>query len=253
MTLTSIKPGLHAAGDLPLHPTLIHPKTGVPIRALGFRRDGQAIWPVLGAAPDDGGGDGGSGGEGTDGGQSGSGESGADGGGQGGEDKPLGPGGEKALREEREARKALEKKLAALAPLEKLAEALGGGDVGKGKSEVEQLTERLAAQEQAIVDERIARWRAEVQADKKLTAVQAARLVGSTKEELAKDADDLLAAFGGSNSGSDDGEGGQGGRRRPGMRPDPAQGARPGQKTSSLDAGRSLYAERHNKQKTTTT
>ncbi|PWR08582.1 hypothetical protein DKT68_15310 [Micromonospora acroterricola] len=242
MTLTSIKPGLHAAGDLPLHPTLTHPLTGAPIRALGVRRNGQAIWPVIGAAepepekpeggkepekpadkPDDGG--------------------------QGGEDKPLGPGGEKALAAEREARKSLEKQLAELAPLRKLAEALGGGDAGKGKSEVEQITERLAAQEQAIQDEKVARWRAEVQADKKLTAAQAARLQGSSKEELAKDADDLLAAFGGPK----DDEDGKDARRRVGMRPDPAQGARPGEKASSLDAGRSLYAERHKKKSTTTT
>ncbi|WBB73244.1 hypothetical protein O7602_26750 [Micromonospora sp. WMMD1128] len=246
MTLTSTKPGLRAAGDLPMHPTLTHPKTGAPIRALGMRRNGQAIWPVLGAAPDDGS-------EGEGGGDSGGpegdkpeGESGKPGG-EG--DKPLGPGGEKALREEREARKALEKRIAALAPLEKLAEALGGGDASKGQTEVEQLTERLAAQEKAIADERVARWRAEVQADKKLTAAQAARLVGSTKDELTKDADELLAAFGGGGTQDD----GQGGGQRRGMRPDPAQGARPGQKTSSLDSGRSLYAERHNKTKTTTT
>jgi len=242
MTLTSTKPGLHAAGDLPMHPTLTHPLTGAPIWALGMRRDGQVIWPVIGAAdpepekpegvkepekpadkPDDGS--------------------------KGGEDKPLGPGGEKALREEREARKALEKQLAELSPLRKLAEALGGGDADKGKSEVEQLTERLAAQEKAIVDERTARWRAEVQADKKLTAVQASWLVGSTREEMEKAADELLAAFGGPRQDDDR----NAGAPRRGMRPDPAQGARPGEKTSSLDAGRSLYADRHNKSKTTTT
>ncbi|MGC5033070.1 hypothetical protein [Micromonospora sp. DT229] len=243
MTLTSIKPGLRAVGDLPLHPTLTHPHTGAPIRALGVRRNGQVIWPALGAAPDDGGeSEGGGESGGTEGGKP-EGEAGKP---EGEGDKPLRPAGQEALRKEREARKALEKKLATLAPLEKLAAALGGGDVDKGKSEVEQLTERLAAQEQAIADERTARWRAEVQAEKGLTAAQAARLVGSTREEMAADADDLLAAFGGDQTG-------QNGTRRPGMRPDPAQGARPGQKTSSLDAGRSLYAERHNKTKTTTT
>ncbi|TBL44251.1 hypothetical protein EYA84_02070 [Verrucosispora sp. SN26_14.1] len=245
MTLTSIKPGLRAAGDLPLHPTLTHPHTGAPIRALGVRRDGRLIWPALGAAPDDGGEGGGESGE-TEGGKP-EGESGKS---EGDGDKPLGPGGEKALAAEREARKALEKRIAALAPLEKLATALGGGDVDKGKTEVEQLTERLAAQERAIADERTARWRAEVQAEKKLTAVQAARLVGSSREELLADADELLAAFGG--TGQDD-QAGQNGARRPGMRPDPAQGARPGQKTSSLESGKSLYGERHNKKTTTTT
>lgn len=243
MTLT--KPGLRAAGDLPTHPTLIHPTTGLPLRAVGLRRDGRAIWPVLGASSDDPS-------NGAPPGDPGAEQPPASPPPAGGEsqDKPLGPGGEKALAAEREARKALEKRIAALAPLEKLAEALGGGDVDKGKGEVEQLTERLAAQERAIAEERTARWRAEVQAEKGLTAVQAARLVGASRDELAKDADALLAAFGGTQQGGE--QGGQG-ERRPGMRPDPAQGARPGQKTSSLDAGRSLWAERHNKKKTTTT
>ena len=34
--------------DLPTHPSQRHPLTGAPIRALGFRRDGRAIWPILG-------------------------------------------------------------------------------------------------------------------------------------------------------------------------------------------------------------
>jgi hypothetical protein len=245
--MTIIKPGLHAAGDLPLHPTLTHPKTSAPIRALGFRRNGQAIWPALGASPDDGGSDGE--GQGADGGQGGGqGESG--GSGQGGEDEPLGPGGKKALREEREARKALEKKLAELAPLaalKPLADLLGDKPSGNGQTDLEQLTERLNKHDAELAAERAARWRAEVQAEKGLTAKQAARLVGSTKDELLADADELLATFG--SSGQPEGE--QPPARRPGMRPDPAQGARPGQKTSSLDAGRSLYAERH-KTKTTT-
>lgn len=55
----------HPAG-LPLHPTMRHPHTGAPLRALYVRRNGQPCWPILGAAdapPDDGGtgGDSGSG------------------------------------------------------------------------------------------------------------------------------------------------------------------------------------------------
>jgi len=47
------------------HPHLVHPRTGLPLAALGFRKDGRPIWPVLGASPDDdGNGDGGSGGDG---------------------------------------------------------------------------------------------------------------------------------------------------------------------------------------------
>jgi hypothetical protein len=238
MTLTIIKPGLRAAGDLPVHPTLTHPRTGLPLVAVGFRRDGRVIWPQLG-------------GDGTDPpadppANPPAGPPPADPPRVDPPDEPLGPGGKKALAEERAARKALEKQLGELAPLKQLANLLGGKPTGDGKTDLEKLTERLAAQEQSIEAERQARWRAEVQADKGLTAKQAARLVGSTKEELLADADELLETFVANRDGGDDGQD-DGKRRKPGMRPDPAQGARPGQKASSLDAGRSLYAERHKK------
>lgn len=35
---------------LPKHPTLFHPITGEPLRALGIRRDGTTIWPILGGS-----------------------------------------------------------------------------------------------------------------------------------------------------------------------------------------------------------
>src|SRR5687768_11663324 len=84
-------------------------------------------------------------------------------------DKPLGPAGERALAAEREARKALERQLAELAPLKKLAEALGaGGPQAGGKSEVELLNERFSSYEQQLAEERHARWVAEVAAEKGL-------------------------------------------------------------------------------------
>jgi hypothetical protein len=46
MSLRLIKPGLSAAGR-------VHPKTGQPIEPLYVRKDGSAVWPVLGAASDD--------------------------------------------------------------------------------------------------------------------------------------------------------------------------------------------------------
>lgn len=110
------------------------------------------------------------------------------------DDKPLGPGGEKALQAEREARKALEKQIADLAPLKKLADALGAG-APAGKSEVELLQEKFAQHEVELTKERAARWRAEVAAEKSLTPAQAARLVGTTREELLADADALVALF----------------------------------------------------------
>ncbi|MGH3858238.1 hypothetical protein [Actinokineospora sp.] len=38
---------------LPFHATLVHPHTGKPLQAIGYRRDGRPIWPVMGASPDD--------------------------------------------------------------------------------------------------------------------------------------------------------------------------------------------------------
>ncbi|WP_409186716.1 hypothetical protein F9C11_21745 [Amycolatopsis sp. VS8301801F10] len=134
------------------------------------------------------------------------------------QDEPLGEGGIKALQAEREARKALEKKLEGLAPLQKLAEVLGAtGDPATGKTEIEQITERLANHETELKTEREARWRAEVANAKKLTPEQAAELRGSTAEELAAHADRLLALFPAAPAG---------GKVPP--RPDPSQGGQGG-------------------------
>ncbi|MGW1057615.1 hypothetical protein [Micromonospora rubida] len=107
-------------------------------------------------------------------------------------DPPLGPAGEKALKEEREARKALEKQLA---PLMQIAQALGGQPTGDGKTDLELLTERLGKHEEELSTERAARFRAEVAHAKGLSPAQAARLHGSTREELEADADALLTLF----------------------------------------------------------
>lgn len=130
-------------------------------------------------------------------------------------DAPLGPAGLKALQEEREARKALERRLAALAPLEKLAAALAGAEqAGDGRTDVERLTERINKYEADLAAEREARWRAEVAAEKGLPAELAGRLRGTTREELAADADALKALIPAAPSGP----------RIPA--PDPTQGAR---------------------------
>jgi len=68
----------------------VHPYTG--LTAIGLRRNGAPIWPVMGAAPDDEPGD-----DEPD-------ETGDDTG-DGDEDKPLGPQGEKALQAEKDKRK----------------------------------------------------------------------------------------------------------------------------------------------------
>ena len=106
-------------------------------------------------------------------------------------DEPLGENGLKALQAEREARKALEDRLKKLSPLEKIAEALGGGDPEKGKSEIEQLTERLSQHEKDLLEERTARWKLEAISAHKLPAEWADRLRGTTRDELLADAETL--------------------------------------------------------------
>jgi hypothetical protein len=140
-------------------------------------------------------------------------------------DTPLGPAGERALATERAERKKLEQQLAALSPLTKLAEALGAGTpAAGGKSDVELLQEKFGTYEQQLAEERQARWRAEVAAEKGLNAQQAARLQGSTRDELTADADALVALFPTAPAGP----------RNP--TPDPSQGARGGQPGPDLDA-----------------
>lgn len=51
MDLRSIQPGLAAASQVPLF--MIHPKTGDMITPLGYGKNGQPWWPVMGGAPDD--------------------------------------------------------------------------------------------------------------------------------------------------------------------------------------------------------
>src|SRR5690606_30758410 len=81
-----------------------------------------------------------------------------------------------ALRKEREARKALERQLAELAPLKQLADLLGGKATGDAKTDLERLTERMDQYERQITEERMARWRAEVAAEKGLSPALAERL-----------------------------------------------------------------------------
>lgn len=140
------------------------------------------------------------------------------------DDPPLGEGGMKALAAEREARKALEKQLAALSPLQKLADALVGDKKPDGKTEVDLITERLAKHETDLATEREARWKAEVAHASGLTPEQAEWLRGTTREEIQGSADRLKAAFPAAPAGS-----------RPPV-PDPSQGARGNSAEVDLDA-----------------
>lgn len=143
-------------------------------------------------------------------------------------EEPLGPAGIKALQQEREAREALEREMA---PLKELAKALTGGKPPAGKSEIDLINEKLAEQAETIKQQAVSLLRADVAADKELTAQQAAMLVGSTREELAAYADKLIELFG--KPAVDPAT-----QRKSGTpRPDPAQGARPGEKPTGKDAG----------------
>lgn len=85
----------------------------------------------------------------------------------------------------------LRKRLRELEPLAAKAKELEDAN----KSEAEKLTERLSGAEKRAQEAELRALRLEVAAEKGLTPAQARRLVGSSKEELEEDADDLLSSF----------------------------------------------------------
>ena len=119
----------------------------------------------------------------------------------------LGDAGKRALDQERKARRDAEAKAADLA---KRLEALEDQD----KSEVEKLRKENAQLKSDLAASASKADRLEVALAKGLTAAQAKRLVGSTREELESDADEILETFGGKPSGKDDGDGGDGGKSK---------------------------------------
>ncbi len=101
----------------------------------------------------------------------------------------LGDAGKRAIQREREARKELEAKLKELEPLAAKARELEESN----KSEAQRLQERAEAAERAAQEAQSRALRIEVASAKGLPAQLAARLTGSTQEELEADADALLA------------------------------------------------------------
>ena len=65
----------------------------------------------------------------------------------------------------------------------------------RDKSEAQKLAERAEAAERAVAAAEARALRLEVASEKGLTAAQAKRLVGSSREELEADADELLETF----------------------------------------------------------
>lgn len=104
------------------------------------------------------------------------------------DNEPLGEAGKQALVKERAAAKAAEKRAAD-------AEARIKEFEDRDKSDAQKLQEEHDA---AIAERdtlRTQTLRRDVADEKGLTAAQAKRLVGSTREELEADADDILTAF----------------------------------------------------------
>lgn len=144
----------------------------------------------------------------------------------------LGDAGKKALDEERAARREAEKQRkdleARLKELEPLAAKAKQLEDSK-KTETEKLGEKLTAAEKRAVEAEQRALRLEVASAKGLTQAQAKRLVGTTKEELEADADELLTSFGATDtSGAPKGSGGGKGRTpveklRPGAMPSPPE------------------------------
>lgn len=97
---------------------------------------------------------------------------------------------EKIEKVNREAA-SLRARLKELEPLAKRAQELDEAQ----KTETQRATEALTAAEQRAVAAEAKLMRAEVAAEKGLTAAQAKRLVGGTREELLADADDYLASL----------------------------------------------------------
>lgn len=100
----------------------------------------------------------------------------------------LGDAGKKALEAERRTAKAATRERDALATRLKEFE-------DRDKSELERAAERIEAAEKRATDLEARALRLEVASEAGLTAVQAKRLVGATREELKADAKELLETF----------------------------------------------------------
>ncbi len=124
---------------------------------------------------------------------------------QGSDDAALGEGGAKALATERAAaRKANKELAAATARLQQLEDA--------NKSDLQRATDRAEAAEGRAATAELRALKVEVAAAKGLPAGMAARLTGSTREELEADAGELAglikpAAGGGGGSRRDPDQG----------------------------------------------
>lgn len=118
----------------------------------------------------------------------------------------LGDAGKRALEQERTARRDAEKKLRDLeAEVTRLKDSK--------QSDEEKVSTKLAELEKRANEAEARTLRAEVATAKGLTAAQAKRLQGATREDLEADADDLLESFPAPKA--DEGKGGDDRSRKP--------------------------------------
>jgi len=101
---------------------------------------------------------------------------------------PLGDAGKKALDAERREKRAAEKRAADLETRLKEFE-------DRDKTEAQRLADRAEQAEKRAAELESRSLRLEVASEKGLTAAQAKRLIGSTREELEADADEILRDF----------------------------------------------------------
>lgn len=134
-------------------------------------------------------------------------------------DEPLGEAGKRALNAERTRVRELEQRLSGLAPLVEFVEQIRAGKAvaDDQKTDTERLQEQIQQLQADAAAERLGRLRLEVATEAALPPELAARLNGTTREELAADAAALKALIPAPEST-------QGGPRRPA--PDPTQGGR---------------------------
>jgi hypothetical protein len=199
----------------------------------GFGWDGRPAWPLLATQPA---GDGGAGGGGA------AGQGGGQGAGTGGQGAGTGGASDGTARDftapkdqaefDRMVSDRLRREREKFGDYDDLKRKAGEYDktVEAQKSETQKLNDRAAAAEKTASEHQLRALRAEVALDKKLTPSQAKRLVGSTKEELEADAEDLLKDLGAS-------AGSQGGSGTGGQSTSFDSGARDTAQTPKGDAG----------------
>lgn len=170
---------------LPVHPTLLDPRTGEPLEAIGVI-NGKVIWPMMGGAPDeddddqdDDGGD--------DEGQEPDDDTDDDGQDDGGQGK-----GKRALHKKNSENRNLRQRLTRA---EEDAQKWRDYQASQ-KTDQEKQADRLTEAETRLGTVENENVRLRIALDKGLTLKQALRLVGDTEEELTADADEFLAELG---------------------------------------------------------